>query len=207
MLGIFVFFSVLDIRCRKIKLYWFVGLAIIIVTYKIFFEFDTILSDGLIFGVCAILILMSYFTRLFAAADLLGMLILSFAVPYVGPFPTGIFVLIFTLIIQSYVIIFSNISYNISDLIHYRTLFSEIPHISNSKVKSLYWFAMARRRRIRDKFILSAEKTNPDGSIILSVKKNNKLYPDTRYVFSAQPQFVFSTVAFFLIWFVSLGMS
>jgi hypothetical protein len=148
---------------------------------------------------------MVYFTRLFGTADLLGMIILSLAVPYVGPFPTGICVLLGTLIIQNYVIIFSNVSYNVSDLIHYRTLFSNVPQ-TKSKIKTIYWSMMARRRRDNDKFVLSAEKITNNTYCTLSVKRNNKLFPDTKYVFSAHPQFVFSTVAFFLLWFFSLGL-
>ena len=65
---------------------------------------------------------------------------------------------------------------------------------------------MARRRRDRDQFILSAEKQTNDGTRVLSVKRNNKLLVDTKYVFSAHPQFVFSTATFFILWFFSLGL-
>jgi len=158
------------------------------------------------FAVSGIVICMAYFTRLFGMADLLGMLLLSFAVPYVGPFPTGICVLIGTLVIQNYVIIFSNIAYNISDIMQYRSLFCDVPQTKKSKLKTAYWFVMARRRRDDDRFVLSAEKITSDGQCMLSIKRNNKLLSNTKYVFSAHPQFVFSTVAFFILWFFSLGL-
>jgi hypothetical protein len=205
MLAMFVFFSILDVRHRKIKLFWFVGAAIIITLYKIFFEFSSFTSDGLMLAVSAILICVAYFTRLFGTADLFGMLLLSFAVPYVGPFPTGICVLVGTLILQNYMIIFSNIAYNISDIIQYNSLFDDVHQTKKHKVKTAYWFVMARRRRDNDRFVISAEKKTNDGSLVLSVKRNNKLLPGTKYVFSAHPQFVFSTVTFFILWFFSLG--
>jgi len=209
MFVMFVFFSVLDVKYRKIKLFWFVGAAIIIISYKLLFEFSSIASDSLIFGVSAIVICVAYFTKLFGSADLLGMLLLSFAVPYIGPFPTGICVLIGTLIIQNYVIIFSNVIYNISDITQYKSVFDDVPQTKTGKMKNLktvYWFIMARRRRDNDKFVLSAEKQTNDGIHVLSVKRNNKLLPDTKYVFSAHPQFVFSTTTFFILWFFSLGL-
>ena len=207
MFAMFVFFSILDVKYRKIKLFWFAGAAILILSYKLLFEFSLITSDGAVFGVSAIVICAAYFTRLFGPADLLGMLLLSFAVPYVGPFPTGICVLLGTLVIQNYVIICSNMAYNISDLRQYRSLFQDIlPPTKNTKLKTVYWFVMARRRRDRDRFVLSAEKITSSGAV-LSVKRNNKLLSDTRYVFSAHPQFVFSTVAFFLLWFFSIGLA
>ncbi len=202
----FVFFSLLDVKYRKIKLYWFAGTAIVIISYKLLFEFSSITSDALMFAVSALVIGMAYFTRLFGQADLLGMLLLSFAVPYIGPFPTGICVLVGTLVIQNYVIIFSNIAYNASDIIQYRSLFHDVPQTKKSKLKTAYWFVMARRRRANDRFVLSAEKITSDGACLLSMKRNNKLLPDTKYVFSAHPQFVFSTVALFLLWFFSLGL-
>jgi len=206
MFAMFVFFSVLDVKHRKIKLFWFVGTAIVIISYKLIFEFSSFTSDGLMFAVSAIVICAAYFTRLFGTADLLGMLLLSFAVPYVGPFPTGICVLIGTLIIQNYVIIFSNLIYNISDIRQYRSLFDDVPQTKKSKIKIAYWFIQARRRRDNDKFVLSAEKQTNNGMRTLSVKRNNKLFPDTKYVFSAHPQFVFSTTTFFILWFFSLGL-
>ena len=207
MFAMFVFFSILDVKYRKIKLFWFVGAAIIIVLYKIFFDFSSFTSDSLTFVVSAILICIAYFTRLFGTADLFGILLLSFAVPYVGPFPTGICVLIGTLILQNYVIIFSNIAYNISDITQYRSLFDDVPQMKEkNKIKIVYWFVMARRRRDNDRFIISAEEKRNDGTcVVLSVKRNNKLFPDTKYVFSAHPQFVLSTITFFIFWFVSLG--
>ena len=85
------------------------------------------------FAVSALIICMAYFTRLFGAADLLGMLLLSFAVPYIGPFPTGICVLIGTLLIQNYVIIFSNIIYNLSDIAQYHSLFDDVQQTKNTR--------------------------------------------------------------------------
>lgn len=202
----FVFFSILDVKYRKIKLFWFVGAALIIISYKLVFEFSSFTSDSLMFAVSTLIICMAYFTRLFGSADLLGMLLLSFAVPYIGPFPTGICVLIGTLLIQNYVIIFSNIIYNLSDIAQYHSLFDDVPQTKKHKIKLVYWFVMARRRRDRDRFILSAEKQTNNGTRILSVKRNNKLLADTKYVFSAHPQFVFSTSTFFILWFFSLGL-
>ena len=206
MFGMFVFFSVLDVRHRKIKLFWFVGTAVIVLLHKSIFEFSSITSDGLMFAVSALVMCMAYFTKLFGTADLLGMLLLSFAVPYIGPFPTGICVLVGTLLIQNYVIIFSNIIYNLSDIVQYHTLFDDVPQTKKRKIKSAYWFVMARRRRDGDQFILSAEKQTNNGTRALSVNRNNKLYVDTKYVFSAHPQFVFSTATFFILWFFSLGL-
>lgn len=206
MFAMFVFFSILDVKYRKIKLFWFVAAALIIISYKLVFEFSSFTSDSLMFAVSALIICMAYFTRLFGSADLLGMLLLSFAVPYIGPFPTGICVLIGTLLIQNYVIIFSNIIYNLSDIAQYHSLFDDIPQTKKRKIKSVYWFVMARRRRDRDRFILSAEKQTNNGTRVLSVKRNNKLLADTKYVFSAHPQFVFSTSTFFILWFFSLGL-
>ena len=206
MFAMFIFFSILDVKHRKIKVFWFVGAAIIILVYKVFFEFSSLTSDSLMFAVSAILICVTYFARLFGTADLFGILLLSFAVPYVGPFPTGICVLIGTLILQNYVIIFSNIAYNISDITQYRSLFDDVHPTKKSKIKTAYWFVMARRRRDNDRFVISAEKKTNNGTCVLSVKRNNKLLPDTKYVFSAHPQFVFSTVTFCILWFFSLGL-
>ncbi len=204
----FVFFSILDVRHRKIKLYWFVIAILSVTAYKMIFEFDAIGIDLLSLAISAIFVFIAYVTRLFAEADLLGILILSFAVPYTGPFPTGISVLIGTLIIQSHVIIFSNLAYNISDIGRHRCLFDDVPQVRNSRLKSIYWHFMARRRRDRDGFVLSAEKMASDSSNarMLSIKRNNKLCDDTKYVYSAYPQFVFTTAVFCFLQLLSLGM-
>ncbi len=201
----FVFFAILDVRHRSIKAYWFVGLAIFVITYKISFEFDTIQSDTMVFGVSAIFVGIAYVSRMFGIADLFGILVLSFAVPEIGPIPTGIPLLLLTLIFSNWAIILSNIIYNISDVTHNRTLFSNITNNKKYKFKTIYWFFLCRRKRPHDRFILSAEKVSTHDIITLSVKRNNKLLPTTKYVFSAHPQFVYSTIAYSILWFVGLS--
>jgi hypothetical protein len=53
---------------------------------------------------------------------------------------------------------------------------------------------------------LSAERFDEMGVMRLSIKRENKLTPDTKYVFSAHPQFVYSTMAFAFLWFVGLAL-
>ena len=227
-------FAVLDAKYREIKMYWFVGLAVFVVLYKIVFALDYIVSDIMMFSVSAIFVFAAYIARLFGAADLLGILILSFAVPNIGPIPTGLPVLIVTLIVQTWGITISNASYNISDIIHDRQLFADI---SRQKTRhKLYWFFLARRRRTNDRFIISAQKSidkpfdsisdrmNPDSTfngtfdgtfngtsttprpIVLSIRRDNKLTDTTKYVYSAHPQFVYSTISFAIIWFFATGI-
>ena len=208
MFAMFVFFSVLDVKYRNIKMFWFVGIAVSVIVYKLLFDISSFTSDILVFAVSAILIGVAYMTGLFGPADLLGILLLSFAVPYLGPFPTGICVLVGTMVIQNFVIITSNLAYNLPDLARGISLFDDVYYKKHSRARTVYWFCMARRRRDRDRFVLSAQKdvVAADGTHVLSVKKNNQLLPNTKYVFSAHPQFVFSTVSFFLVWFVGLGL-
>ncbi len=204
-------FAVLDIKHREIKLYWFVGLATFVALNKMVFALDYLVSDIVMFGVSAIFVFIAYLARLFGTADLLGILILSFAVPNIGPIPTGLPILILTLIIQAWGITLSNVSYNVSDIIHDKQLFQDV--YKQKPRHKLYWFFLARRRRDRDRFVLSAQKTTDTTSyvdtpnkIILSIRRDNRLDDTTKYVFSAHPQFVYSTISFAIIWLVVTGI-
>ena len=204
----FVFFAVLDARYRQIKAYWFAVLGLFVISYKLIFELDSFASDGMMFLVSTVFVGIAFACRLFGPADLIGILILSFAVPAIGPIPIALPLLIVTLTLQNYAIIISNLSYNISDISKNTILFSEMPNTRTSRLKHLkviYWHCMARRKRENDRFVCSAQTQDQNGIEWLSVKRGNKLSPETKYVFSAHPQFVYSTAAYCMLWFVSLS--
>ncbi len=203
----FVLFSIQDFRKRQIKAYWFVGLAGMVLLYKTLYDPSSFVSDGMMFLTSALFTLIAFASKLFAKADLFGILILSFAVPMIGPIPTGIPLLILTLTIQNWAIILTNVAYNISDCFKDRTLFQDVPNVQKGKTHLLYWFFLARRRRDNDRFIMSAERyDDKNGAVQLSIKRNNNNLSDsTKYVFSTHPQFVFSTIAYSCLWFVSLS--
>lgn len=179
-----MFFAIQDIRTRQIKVYWFAFAGVLI--YKIIAGID-IFSDLLMFGISFVFIISAYISKLFGAADLLGILLFCFAIPYIGPFPSGISLLIVTIFLQTIGITISNVSYNVRDLINEKTLFHHIPKVKRSKVKLLFWSLYARRRRDDDLYILSAQHTLDDGTIILSIKRGNKVNQSTKYVFSGHP--------------------
>ena len=200
----FVYFAYLDVRYRQIKAYWIALLAVFVISYKLIFEFDHFVSDGFLFLVSSIFVGIAYACRLLAAADMLAILILSFAIPSFGPIPSGLPLLILTLLLQNWAIIISNTSYNISDSAKNFPLFDEMPNIRDGRlrrIRKLYWFFLARRRRKNDRFVLSAERLDENGTAWLAVKRGNNLRDNTRYVFSAHPQFVYSTASFFMLYF------
>ena len=200
----FVFFAVLDVKCRQIKAYWFVGLAVTVSAYKIIFESSSIPTDVFMFGVSVLFMGIAFACRLFAKADLFGILILAFAVPTIGPIPTGIPLLLSTLILQNWAIIISNTAYNISDLCNGLALFEDTTNVRQGRMNALYWFFLARRRRESDRFVISAEK-HVDKLVTLSIKRDSRLSHSTKYVFSAHPQFVYSTISYACLWFVTLS--
>lgn len=185
-------------------MYWFVFAFAGVILYKLIAGID-ILSDLLMFGISLVFISAAYISKLFGAADLLGILLFCFAIPYIGPFPSGISLLIVTIFLQTIGITISNISYNIRDLINDRILFHDVPKVKKSKIRLLFWSIYARRRRDDDLHILSAQHTLDDGTIILSIKRGNKVDESTKYVFSGHPQFAYLITSYFLIWFASLA--
>jgi len=201
---LFVFFAIQDIKTRQIKVYWFVFAFTGVLIYKFIAGID-ILSDLLMFGISSVFIVSAYISKLFGAADLIGILLFCFAIPWIGPFPSGISLLIVTIFLQTIGITLSNISYNVRDLINDKTLFHDVPKIKRTKIRLLFWSLYARRRRNNDLHILSAQHTNNDGTVTLSIKRGNKVVQSTKYVFSGHPQFAYLTVSYFLIWFASLA--
>ena len=200
----FVFFAILDVRCRQIKAYWFVGLAITVSAYKIIFESSSLVSDMFMFGVSVLFMGIAFVCRLFAKADLFGILILAFAVPAIGPIPTGIPLLLLTLIIQNWAIIISNIAYNMSDVCNGMVLFEDTTNARQGRMNTIYWFFLARRKRETDRFVISAQK-HDSTPITLSIKRDGRLSHSAKYVSSAHPQFVYSTLSYACLWFAALS--
>ncbi len=206
MLAPFVFYSCLDVKTRKIGLHWFVIPFLAILIFKILTS-DITITDVMFSAMQAVFVLAAYFTRLFGPADMAGMLLLSFAVPFVGPFPAAVSVLALTIIIQSFGIISSNIMYNLQDMYQDRTLFYDVPHLQKARrIRTVYWSLMARRRRENDRYVLSAQRNQKNGELRLALsRKNTELcHDDDKYVYSAHPQFVYITVSYALILFVAM---
>ncbi len=201
--GFLIFLAVMDARTRFVKAYWFAGGFIAVILFNLITN-DTGLWEGtglMMFGISAAFIIPTYLARMFGPADMLALLLVAFAIPFLGPFPAGIVVLMASLFIQGWAMTVSNLIYNIRDITQSRTLFEDLPPMKPLKV--LYWSLMVRRRREHDRHIICGQKDAGDGTTKLSVTRVPAT-TDTKYVISGHPQLVYITIAFFLVWFVGL---
>ena len=191
--GMFCTMAYMDIKQRFIRRYWFIGFAAFVILYKLIFLYDTLYADFVMSGVALMMITFGFIMRLYASGDFLGLIIASIAVPTIHNIPFGLVLIIITLIIQSYVMIIGNMVYNISDRIRGNVIYDIKAH----KVKKFWWSMISRRRRDNDKFVLPADRRKK-GIRYPSIKPH-KLSDETRYVRSAYPQYVFSSVVFTLL--------
>ena len=146
--------------------------------------------------------------RFFSAGDMFGMLLVMFAVPSVGPFPTVI-VLVAAIVLQSNGSLLSNMWYNLADVYHHRTLFSDVPQMTTKKTaRKIYWALFARRIRKSDKHVFPAQKTNGETiHLTLSREKMRSFQDDgndIQYVRSAHPGFAYILAAYVFLFLASL---
>ena len=116
-LGLLTLYTFLDLRTRTVPVYLFVFPFVAILVFKIIN--NDIDASLILFGIQALFVIPVYVMRFFSAGDMFGMLLVMllvmFAVPSVGPFPTVI-VLVAAIVLQSNGSLLSNIWYNLVDV-------------------------------------------------------------------------------------------